>query len=58
MKMKLFFDYYFHVIIGNYFLAIIWALHFGCRELVPLSWVGGYDPKGKLLELRANASLS
>ena len=57
MKMKLFFDYGCHLIVSNFFLSIIWALHFGCRELVPSIWTGGYDPKGKLLELRANASL-
>ena len=56
MKIKLFFDYYCHLITDNSFLAIIWALHFGCRELIPSSWAGGCDPMGKLLEFRANTS--
>ena len=58
MKMKLFFDYCCHLITGNSFLAIIWALHFDCKELVPMSQAGGYDPKVKLLKLRVNVSLS
>ena len=56
VKMKLLFNHCRHLVTDNSFSTIIWALHFGCRELFPLTWVGGYNQKGKLLDLRVNTS--
>ena len=43
MKMRLLSTHYYHLISGDSSLAIIWALHFGYRELIPSNWTGGYN---------------
>ena len=57
MKMRLLFNCHRYLVTGNFSSAVIWALHFGCKELVPSNWVGGYYPKEKLFKLCRVASL-
>ena len=45
------------LISGDHSPAVIWALHFGCKELVISNWSCDYNQRGKLAKLDVNVSL-
>ena len=57
MKMRLLLSFLCRLIANDHSPTVIWAFHFGCRELAPSSWANGYVSLGELLELLMNASL-